>query len=116
MTHARLRPALALAALLMLLAPAVAGAAGPSVADQLRAAHAIERYYATYGSPRPIPPPPVATIAPAPRRPAPRPAAAPLTHGGPGWNAAVIAGAVLVAVGAGLGVLAGRDSMRPRRT
>jgi hypothetical protein len=45
-----------------------------------------------------------------------RSAAARLTHGGPGWNAAVIAGALLVAVGAGLGVLAGRDSMRPRRT
>ena len=105
-------------AVLVSLAPATAAAATaqPSRADVLRAAHAVERYYASYGSPRPIPPPPVLAAASAPRRPPPRPAAEPLTRGGPGWDAAVAAGALLVVVAAGLGVLAGRDSMRPRRT
>jgi hypothetical protein len=115
--HARTtRPALVLAALLALLAPAAAAAAArPARAGQLRAAHAIERYYASYGSPTPIPPP-VAAVAPVSRRAAARPATAPLTRGGPGWDAAVGAGALLVVIAAGLGVLAGRDSMRPRRT
>jgi hypothetical protein len=116
MTLSRLRPALALAALLVLLGPAVAAVASPARPDPLEAARAVGRYYASYGSPRPIPPPPVAAVAPGPRRPAPQPAAAPLTRGGPGWAAAVVTGALLVVVAAGLGVLAGRDSMRPRRT
>ena len=107
-----------LAAVLVSLAPAAAAgaAAQPSRADVLRAAHAVERYYASYGSPRPIPPPPVAPVAPLPAPAATRSAAEPLTRGGPGWDAAVAAGALLVVVAAGLGVLAGRDSMRPRRT
>jgi hypothetical protein len=118
------RPALVFAAVgvlvlvLVLLAPtAPAAAAGrPSRADILRAARAVERYYASYGSPRPIPPPPALAAAPPARHGAPRPAAEPLTRGGPGWDAAVVSGALLVVVAAGLGVLAGRDSMRPRRT
>ncbi|MEA2382943.1 MAG: hypothetical protein QOH72_2914 [Solirubrobacteraceae bacterium] len=116
------RPALVFAAALvlalgLLAPPAPATPAGrPSRADILRAAHAVERYYASYGSPRPIPPPPLPAAAPSPRHAPPRPAAEPLTRGGPGWDAAVVGGALLVVLAAGLGVLAGRDSMRPRRT
>jgi hypothetical protein len=112
--HSRvLWPALVAAALAALLIPAAA-AARPSRADRVRAAPAVERYYASFGPERPMPPPPVA-VAPAPRRPPP-PAAPPLTRNGPGWNAAMVGGALLVVLGAWLGVLAGRDSMRPRRS
>ena len=114
-----LRPALVLAAALVVgVPPAGATAAPPSRADLLRAAHAVERYYASYGTERPIPPPllPLAAPAPAPRVPSARPAADATVRSGPSWDAAVIAGALVFALAAGLGVLAGRDSMRPRRT
>jgi hypothetical protein len=111
-----MRRALLVVAFAVLLAPRAAAASTPSRADSLRASHAVERYYASYGPTAPIPPPPVAAVAAPARRSRPDPAAAPLTRGGPGWNAAVAAGALLFAVGAALGVLAGRDSMRPRRT
>jgi len=111
-----LRPALVLAAVLVAL-PAPAGAhaaqSRADVARVLRAAHAVERYYASYGTERPIPPP----LVPALTRPArPRPDVARPRHTGPSWDAAVLAGALVFALAAALGVLAGRDSMRPRRT
>jgi len=82
-----LRPALVLAAVLVAL-PAPAGAhAAQSRADVgrvLRAAHAVERYYASYGTERPIPPP----LVPALTRPArPRPDVARPRHTGPSWDA-----------------------------
>jgi hypothetical protein len=122
MAHCKRRPALratlalALAALLTLAAPAgvLAQAARPDATraalateryyssygataarpDGLRAAQAAERYYASYGTPRPLT--------------APTTSAQAVTHGGPSWTAAVLAGAVLIVVAAGLGVLAGR--------
>jgi hypothetical protein len=115
-----LRAALVLAVLLVPCVPAAATAQA-ATPTQLHAAHAVERYYASYGSPRPIPPPPAPAppVAPRPRPPVarqPRPPVAPAAQRGPGWDAAVGAGVALAFIAAGLGVLAGRDSMRPRRT
>jgi hypothetical protein len=67
-------------------------------ADRANAALAIERYLTSYGPPQT---PPKSTVV--------------TPNHGPGWTAAILAGALLfLAAGAG-GVLAGRASVRPRR-
>jgi hypothetical protein len=70
----------------------------PTASD---AAVAAERYYSSYGTPRPLAAntPPLATAA---------------GGHGPGWTAAIGAGALAMLVAAGLGVLAGRASNRRR--
>ena len=66
------------------------------------AALAAERYYSSYGTPQPR----VAAINPPP-------ATAAGGHG-PGWTAAIGGAALAMLVAAGLGVIAGRATTRPR--
>jgi hypothetical protein len=63
-----------------------------------RAALATERYLSSYGTPQP-----------------PATASAVTADPGPTWTAAIIVGALLIVTAAGVGVLAGRASVRPRR-
>ena len=126
MAHHRHRPtlrratqALAIAAVLALIVPAALAQAATkdatsaalateryysSYGDGATAAHraalATERYLSSYGTPEPV-------AAPA--------APAPAGDGGPSWTASILGGVLLIAAAAGLGVLAGRVSMRPRR-
>jgi len=83
------------------LARADGGAARP---DPAEAARAVGRYYASFGDERPIAPPAVAA----------RPVPAPAETGGPTWAAALIAGVLAAAAAAGLGVIAGRRTVRLR--
>ena len=80
------------------------GAGGGPAPDRAAAARAVGRYYASFRDERPIPPPPVATVAP---RPLPGP-------DGPTWVAAVFGGALAAFTAACLGVVAGRRSIRVR--
>jgi hypothetical protein len=115
----RRAPAFAVAALLAL--PVPAGALADIQGDDgSRAALATERYYSSYGEPADSRRPPVTAEryyssygtreSPA----APTASAPAIADGGPGWATAIIAGGLLVAAAAGLGVQAGRASMRPR--
>jgi hypothetical protein len=61
---------------------------------------AAERYYSSYGAPLPLAVPATQVTATA-------------GHG-PGWTAAILAGSLAMIATAGLGVLAGRASKRPR--
>jgi hypothetical protein len=69
-----------------------------SPADGENAALGQERYYSSYGSP--------------PAQTAPTAATA---DGGVSWTAAILIGAMLTVVAGGLGVLAGRATVRPGR-
>ena len=66
-------------------------------ADDERAALDTERYLSSYGPPQP--PATSSTVAP---------------DAGPTWTAAIIVGTLLTVISAGIGVLAGRASARPR--
>ena len=98
--RAALRTTLVLA-LAALLALAPAGALASPRDRTPRALLATERYYSSYGTPEPLA---------APTTPAPA-----ATDGGPSWTAAILGSALLILAAAGLGVLAGRTTMRPRR-
>ncbi len=66
------------------------------------AALATERYYSSYGTP---------ASRPRPLSSVPVPAG----HSGPTWTASILAGALAILAGAGVGVLAGRATVRPRQ-
>jgi len=72
--------------------------------DRADAARAVGRYYASFGDEQPIAPPAVAA----------RPVPAPAEPDGPTWAAALIAGVLAAAAAAGLGVIAGRRTVRLR--
>ena len=74
--------------------------------DRADAARAVGRYYASFGDEQPIAPPAVAA------RPVPVPA--PAEPDGPTWAAALIAGVLAAVAAAGLGVIAGRRTVRVR--
>jgi hypothetical protein len=100
---------LTLSALAMLAAPAQADPTDPALATERyyssygeptageRAALATEHYLSSYG----IPPTPAASSAPTANR-------------GPSWTAAIVSAALLSITAAGLGLLVGRASPRPR--
>jgi hypothetical protein len=124
--HRRTRraPALAIAALLALVVPAAtAQAARPEATS---AALATERYYSSYDNGATATRPDAKSTAIATERylnsyGSPEPLAAPTTpahaaDGGPSWTASILGGALLIVAAAGFGVLAGRVSMRPRRS
>jgi hypothetical protein len=69
--------------------------------DPTQGAQAAERYYSSYGRAEPLA--------------APTTPATAATDGGPSWTAAILGSALLILAAAGLGVLAGRTTMRPRR-
>jgi hypothetical protein len=66
-------------------------------ADGERAALATERYLSSYGTPQP-----------------PTTSSTVTADAGPTWTAAIILGTLLTVISAGIGVLAGRASARPR--
>jgi hypothetical protein len=108
---------------LALAAPAAAAAAAQQEpTDGTRAALATERYYSSYADP---PPATDAALAaeryyssygtPQPRAVAIKPPPVTAAGGhGPGWSAAIGGGALAMLVAAGLGVIAGRATNRPR--
>ena len=113
---------LAIAGLLALVVPAaLAQAARP---DATGAALATERYYSSYDNGAAATQPDAASAALAterylssygpPEPPAAPTTAAPAGDGGPSWTASIFGGALLILAAAGLGVLAGRMSMRTR--
>ncbi len=115
----RCRAALALT-LTVVCAAAPAALARP--ADDVRAALATERYYSSFGAPAEASGEPAALATerylssygtPEPLTASTAPAAAP-TGDGPSWTAAIAASAVLMLGAAGLGLVAGRASVRPR--
>jgi hypothetical protein len=67
-------------------------------ADGETAALATERYLSSYGTPQP-PTTSTSTVT---------------ADAGPTWTAAIIIGTLLTVIAAGIGILAGRASMRPR--
>ena len=72
--------------------------------DPGAAARAVGRYYASFGAEQPLPPP---RIVAATARPLPGP-------DGPSWAAALVAGTLAALAAVGLGVIAGRRSIRVR--
>jgi hypothetical protein len=74
---------------------------GAARTDPAEAARAVGRYYASFGDERPIAPSAVTASAPA-------------ETDGPTWAAALIAGVVAAVAAAGLGVVAGRRTVRFR--
>ena len=99
------RPAALLAVVIGLFLPAAVASAAPThPPDSAEAARAVGRYYASFGDEQPIAPPAVAA----------RPVPAPAEPDGPTWAAALIAGVLAAVAAAGLGVIAGRRTVRVR--
>jgi hypothetical protein len=71
--------------------------------DAERAALATEHYLSSYGIPQPLAPPTTPTTT------------TPAT-GRPSWTIAILGAVLLIAAAASIGVLAGRASIRPRRS
>jgi len=114
--------ALAIAAVLALVVPAAFAQAARS--DATGAALATERYYSSYDNDAAAAQPGAESAALATERylssyGTPEPLGAPTTtapagDGGPSWTASIFGGALLIVAAAGLGVLAGRMTVRPR--
>jgi hypothetical protein len=109
--------AITLTALVWLAAPAAL--AQSDRGDRTSAARAIERYYSSYGDPADRANAALAierylTSYGPPQTPANSTVVTP--NVGPSWTATILAGALLAVTAAGLGVLAGRASVRPPHT
>ena len=111
------RRALALPVTALVALPATAPSAQSGPRDPTGTALATERYYSSYGDPAGGERAALATERYLSSYGTPQPPAtstAVTAAAGPTWTAAIVAGTLLAVISAGIGVLAGRASARPR--